>query len=100
MLGRMAKHRSTGSWADYMKTVGIAIQTIRLRGLSQEQVTYATGVSRYTFQKLEKGESAPRTPANTNLRNVMAIAQVLGVDLHVLLPGPWPDLTAERPMAS
>ena len=52
-------------------------------------------MSRYTYQKFEKGESMPGTPANPSLRNVMAIAQVLGVTLDELLPRPWPDLHAK-----
>ena len=45
------------------------------RGLSQERVAYDSGMSRYTYQKFEKGESMPGTPANPSLRNVMAIAR-------------------------
>lgn len=36
----------------------------------------------------------PGTPANPSLRNIMAIAQVLGVTLDELVPGEWPDLRA------
>ena len=76
------------------------IQRIRVEhGLSQEQVAYAAGLSRYTFQKFEKGESMPDTPANPSLRNIMAIAQVLGVTLDELAPTPWPDLRAGLPSA-
>jgi len=38
----------------------------------------------------------PDTPANPSLRNIMAIAQVLGVDLEELLPKNWPDLLTGR----
>jgi len=69
------------------------------RELSQEQVAYAAGLARYTFQKFEKGESMPGTPANPSLRNIMAIAQVLDVRLDDLLPGTWPDLQVGRPRA-
>ncbi|WP_279432137.1 hypothetical protein [Labedella phragmitis] len=34
----------------------------------------------------------PGTPANPSLRNVMAIAQALGVGLDEIAPKPWPDL--------
>lgn len=64
--------------------------------MSQEDVAYAAGLSRYTYQKLEKGESQPGTPANPSLRNVMALAQVLEVPLERLLPKEPPDLGAGR----
>lgn len=80
-----------------MRELGVNIQRAReASGLSQEDVAYAAGLSRYTFQKFEKGESAPGTPANPSLHNVMAIAQVLGVGLEGLLPGEWPDLLVGR----
>lgn len=94
----MSKKRPTGPWAEYMKILGTSIQRLRLElDLSQEQVAYAAGVSRYTYQKFEKGESMPNTPANPSLRNIMAIAQVLGADLTEILPTPWPDLRAGTP---
>ena len=73
-----------GGWAPYAKELG----------LSMQRVAYDSGMSRYTYQKFEKGESMPGTPANPSLRNVMAIAQVLGVTLDELLPPSWPDLHA------
>jgi transcriptional regulator with XRE-family HTH domain len=36
----------------------------------------------------------PGTPANPSLRNIMAIAQVLGLSLDELVPRDWPDLRA------
>lgn len=39
----------------------------------------------------------PETPTNPSLRNIMAIAQVLGVTLDRLVPQPWPDLRAGLP---
>ncbi|PAU68884.1 XRE family transcriptional regulator [Bifidobacterium criceti] len=69
------------------------MQRFRTRkNLSQERVANDAGLSRNTYQKFEKGESMPGTPANPSLRNVMAIAQVLGVTLDELVPTPWPDL--------
>ncbi|MEV8358485.1 helix-turn-helix transcriptional regulator [Microbacterium sp. NPDC076895] len=94
----MAKRRPTGDWDALATTLGTNIQRVRVeRGLSQEQVAYAAGLSRYTFQKFEKGESMPGTPANPSLRNILAIAQVLEVDIDSLLPDPLPDLRAGRP---
>lgn len=96
----MAKRRPDGPWPQYARELGASIQRYRVdRGLTQEQVAYAAGPTRYTFQKFEKGESMPETPANPSLRNVMAIAQVLGVTLDQLVPQPWPDLRAGLPYA-
>ncbi|MCD2499382.1 MULTISPECIES: helix-turn-helix domain-containing protein [Microbacterium] len=91
----MAKRRPSGEWTQYARELGASIHRLRIaRGLTQEQVAYAAGLTRYTFQKFEKGESMPGTPANPALHNIMAIAQVLDVTLEELLPQPWPDLRA------
>lgn len=79
-----------------MKQVGLRLQQERLaQGLSQERLAYAANLSRYTYQKFEKGESKPGTPANPSLHNIMAIAQVLNITLDELLPAEWPDLRAK-----
>lgn len=89
----MAKQIPRPEWTPYAREIGTRIHRLRIeRGLSQEQLAYSAGITRYTYQKLEKGESAPGTPANPTLRNIMAIAQQLGVTLDELLPTPWPDL--------
>ncbi|NMM93431.1 helix-turn-helix domain-containing protein [Bifidobacterium oedipodis] len=82
-------------WSAYIKEVGLNLQRLRIsKGLSQERTAYDAGLSRYTYQKFEKGESMPGTPANPSLHNIMAIAQVLEADLEEILPRPWPDLHA------
>lgn len=89
----MAKNTPGGSWHEYAKQLGENLYAHRTScELSQEQLAYAAGITRYTYQKFEKGESAPGTPANPSLRNIMALAQQLGVTLDELLPSPWPDL--------
>ncbi len=91
----MARRRPAGTWADFAVELGVSLQRLRVdRGLSQEQLAYAAGLSRYTYQKFEKGQSAPGAAANPSLRNVMALAQVLGIGLDELVPQPWPDLRA------
>lgn len=88
----------SAEWTRYAAELGHTFKRLReARGFSQEQLAYAAGVSRYTYQKFEKGESMPGTPANPSLRNVMALAQVLQVSLDDLLPTPWPDLRAGLP---
>lgn len=80
-------------WSSFVKELGLRMQRLRIqRDMSQERVAYEAGLSRYTYQKFEKGESMPGSPANPSLRNIMAIAQVFEVSLEDLLPSPHPDL--------
>ncbi|RGE19813.1 helix-turn-helix domain-containing protein [Leucobacter sp. wl10] len=89
----MAKQSPGPEWIPYARQLGTELQRLRIaRGLSQEHLAYAAGITRYTYQKLERGESSPGSPANPSLRNIMAIAQQLDVTLDELLPKPWPDL--------
>lgn len=62
--------------------------------MSQEEVAYRAGMTRYTYQKYEKGESRPGMPANPTLRSLLALSQVLDVPLSDLVPGNAPDLTS------
>lgn len=81
-------------WQEYAREIAVALQRERIRrGLSQEDVAYRAGLSRFTYQKYEKGESRPGTPANPTVRSLLAISQVLDVPLTVLLPSTAPDLT-------
>ncbi|MGB3414602.1 MAG: helix-turn-helix transcriptional regulator, partial [Microbacteriaceae bacterium] len=64
--------------------------------LSQERVAHATGISTYTYRKLEKGESNPGTPANPRLQTLVALAEVLGVGVHELLPEKLPGIAIGR----
>ena len=75
------------AWERYARELGQNIQRERARaGYSQDRVAYESNLSRYTYQKLEKGESNPGTPANPRLRSLTSIAEVLGVPLAALLP--------------
>lgn len=55
------------------------------RGLSQESVAHAAGISAYTYQKFEKGESKPGTPMNPRLFTLLALANVFEMDIRELL---------------
>ena len=57
----------------------------RARGFTQEYVAYASGISTYTYQKFEKGESKPGTPLNPRLSTLLALANTFGVDVRELL---------------
>ncbi|WP_366915384.1 helix-turn-helix domain-containing protein [Bifidobacterium crudilactis] len=91
----MTINHDANTWENYIKTVGLNIQRERInRNMSQEQLAYSAGISRFSYQQLEKGESRPHSPANPALRNIMAISQILEVPLDALLPADWPDLRA------
>lgn len=81
------------AWVDYAGQIATNLQRLRLeRGLTQEDVAYRSGLTRYTYQKYEKGESKPGTPANPTIRTLLAMSQVLGVALTDILPPEAPDL--------
>lgn len=53
--------------------------------LSQEEVAYRSGISAYTYQKFEKGESKPGTPMNPRLDTLLSLARTFDVDVRDLL---------------
>lgn len=81
------------SWAGYANQLATNLRRLRAAaGLSQEDVAYRSGLTRYTYQKYEKGESKPGTPANPTIRTLLAMSQTLGVNLTDILPPEAPDL--------
>lgn len=89
----MAKRRPTGDWDGFAVALGINIQRIRVeRGLNQDDVAHSAGIGRTTYQRLERGDTTTDRSANPSLRNVMAVAQALGVEIEDLLPKRRPDL--------
>lgn len=87
----MAPTSTSDSWTRYVRELGVALSRARARrGLSQERVASAAGLSAFTYRKLEKGESNPGTPANPRLRTLVALAEVLEIPVAALLP-PDPD---------
>lgn len=80
-------------WAEFSRKLAIHLRKLRTdAGLSQEDVAYRSGIARYTYQRYERGESGAGVPANPPLRSLLAMAQVLNVDLAGLVPAPAPDL--------
>jgi len=96
-VGRV-KTTDDSAWAAYARRLGVRLNQARhTAGLSQERLAYAAGLTRSHYQQLEKGESAPGTPANPRLRTLIALAQALGLRLEELLPlDGLPDLTDGR----
>lgn len=80
-------------WADFARRFAVHLRRLRTSaGLSQEDVAYRSGIARYTYQRYERGESKAGVPANPPLRALLAMAQVLGVDLAQMTPDGVPDL--------
>jgi len=81
------------AWSEYAGKLATNLRRLRQEaGLSQEDVAYRSGLTRYTYQKSEKGESKPGTPANPTIRTLLAMSQVLDVALTDILPAEAPDL--------
>lgn len=93
---RVAKVRTPpNAWADYARGLGVRLQQARhALGLSQEEVAHRAGISAFTYQKFEKGESKPGTPMNPRLVTLIALSQVLETDVSYLLNQPLPRLIA------
>lgn len=86
MAGKRGTSGDTG-WTSYVRDLGVRLHRERIdRGLSQERLASAAGVSAFTYRKLEKGASNPGTDANPRLRTLIALAEVLDMPLAELLP--------------
>ena len=69
-------------------SLGLRLQRARIaKGLSQEALAHAAGISTYTYQKFEKGESRPGTPMNPRLRTLIALATTLDMQMEELVGG-------------
>ena len=91
----MTQHQNLTK-AEFSRALGLTLQRLRLeRGWSQERLAHMAGISGYTYQKFEKGESKPGTPMNPRLFTLLSLAQVLGVTIEELVPAEWPDLAGE-----
>jgi transcriptional regulator with XRE-family HTH domain len=81
------------AWRAYAAELATNIRRLRIeREMSQEDVAYRAGLTRYTYQKYEKGESKPGSGANPTIRTLLAVAQALDASLTEILPTAVPDL--------
>lgn len=75
-------------WKTFSREVGVRLQQARQRrGLSQERVAHLAGVAGFTYQKFEKGESRPGVAMNPRLQTLLAVCEVLEIDVATLLEG-------------
>ena len=83
----MVDNRYSEQWAAYVQELGDQVHDVRMtRGMSQEQVAYAAGLTRYTFQRLERGLGTNASPANPTLFTLVSVAGALDVGVEDLLP--------------
>lgn len=50
------------------------------QGVSQEHIAQRAGLSTFTYQKFEKGESNPGKPMNPRLSTIIALARAFNVE--------------------
>ncbi len=87
LIGVDPRPVSADPWVAYARELGVRLHRERIeKGLSQERLAVAAGITSFTYGKLEKGESNPGTPANPTLRTLVALAEVMDVTLAELLP--------------
>lgn len=84
-------------YGDCRRNVNLARCRAVSVGHSLPRVPKPLRMSQCIHESFEKGQSMPGAPANPSLRSIMALAQVLGVNLDELVPQPWPDLRAGTP---
>ena len=69
-------------------SLGLRLQRARIaKGLSQEALAHVAGISTYTYQKFERGESRPGTPMNPRPRTLIALATALDMRVEELVGG-------------
>ena len=83
----MSKSTPAATWADFAQQFGDAVTRAReARGLSQDQMIGLTGLSRQTYQRVERGALPASNVANPTFRTLLAIACALEVELGELIP--------------
>jgi transcriptional regulator with XRE-family HTH domain len=93
----VATGRPADGWERYARELGERLHRLRIaRQLTQERLAVAADITAFTYRKLEKGESNPGTPANPRLKTLVALAEVLEVDLTELLPPDMPGVAIGR----
>ena len=75
---------------DLAEALGRRLAELRsARGLTQESVAHAAGISRNHYQLLERGlgQRGDRKPANPRLSTLIALSKVLGTSVPDLIDG-------------
>jgi len=87
----VARRSAPYDYDAFARELGLNLLRAReVKGWSQERVAHAAGLSGYTYQKFEKGESRPGAPMNPRLTTLLALAEVLDTTVEDLLPADRP----------
>lgn len=71
---------------NYAAKLAQRLRTLRYeRRISQEYVAQQAGISTFTYQKFEKGESNPGKPMNPRLSTLVSLARVFGLEAWELI---------------
>jgi len=82
------------AWRQVAEQFGTQLQRRRhALGLTQAAVAALAGMSRYVYQKYERGQGRPGAPVNPQLRTLVALAQALDTTVGDLIPKNMPDFT-------
>lgn len=83
----MTSDEPASSWAVFARNLGDNLGRLREeRGLSQEQMIARAGISRQTYQRVERGALPVDKVANPTLATLLAICSALDVDLGEVVP--------------
>lgn len=75
------------TWEAYARALGVECQRRRMaRGLSQEDLALAAGVTRTHYQQIERGSWHNGSPANPSLKVLVSVALALDLAPAELLP--------------
>jgi transcriptional regulator with XRE-family HTH domain len=89
----VATKKRRPTWDEYARELGLRLLSARTeRGLSQERLAHLAGISSYTYQKFEKGESRPGAPMNPRLTTLLSLCEVLEMKIEDLLPPVAPEM--------
>lgn len=76
-------HRLTKE--NYSSELSRRMRMLRFKsGYTQEEMAQRAGISTYTYQKFEKGESRPGHPMNPTLSTLIALSDVFDIDVRDL----------------
>lgn len=74
----------------YANELAQRLRVLRFQqGVSQEYVAQRAGISTFTYQKFEKGESNPGKPMNPRLSTIIALAHAFNIE-------PWELIRFEK----
>ncbi|MCK3770148.1 helix-turn-helix transcriptional regulator, partial [Microbacterium aerolatum] len=89
-------------WSAYSQRFATSLRSARERaGLSQEDVAYRSGLTRYTYQKYEKGESRPADSSWGRNTRILCFGEELsellgGGEVSVSFAGPGVHLDRDE----